>query len=168
MKKLLLLIFFIINVNGAYIDELYNLNTKQRAVLQAALDKGLENGFDYLLAAIAWKESSFGTKVTNHSDGLHGSYGVFQNLLTTVIKRENGNINSTEEREYYKNKLISDFDYASNMAMIELDAWLKYHKGNLRKAVMSYNAGFKYTNGERYMRDVYHRIKVLKKYHNEH
>lgn len=45
-------------------------------------------------------------------------------------------------------KKLETLQGGSKYAIYELEYWLDYHKGDLKKALASYNAGFKYTKKE--------------------
>ena len=69
---------------------------------------------------------------------------------------------------YYKKmkiaeKIIYDDILGAYVAMSVLEYFKKYHKGDWRKMVASYNAGFNVKRGEKYMLKVVEKVKTLKK-----
>ncbi|UQJ95175.1 hypothetical protein IANJMKHF_00269 [Klebsiella phage CPRSA] len=55
------------------------------------------------------------------------------------------------DKSYSKRVVINKLESlrgGSKFAIHELEYWLDYHKGDLKKALASYNAGFKYTEEE--------------------
>ena len=78
-----------------YREELRNLTPRQYAVLMHSLEAGRSEDLGLTLAAIAWKESSFGKEKSNPGDGKHGSYGSHQILLTSAAAhlRDKGIVN---------------------------------------------------------------------------
>lgn len=63
------------------------MNAKQRITLKEAYAYGLEYGYEWILPAQAWKESSAGMNLYL-KDIRGGSHGIYQSLLDNVLWRE--------------------------------------------------------------------------------
>ena len=60
-----------------------------------------------------------------------------------------------------KNELMN-FNTSATWASVELDSWLKTHKGDIRKALAGYNAGYKTNAGMGYSSSVIRKATYLK------
>lgn len=135
-----------------YIASLDTISAKQKKVLEYALRYG--NKYDaktgklvetektkrlgYHLAAIAWIESRACEK-TGKGKRNHHAYGCWQVTTNSVTARSE----KSYPRRHVINRLES-MDGGTHYAMQELEYWLNYHNGDLRKALASYNKGFQY------------------------
>lgn len=118
-----------------------------------------ENGLGYLMAAIAWQESSAGINTIGEKG--HKAYGMFQNYLPTVKSRfKQMDIDLPDQ--FIINLLQGPRVNSATWAYIELSYWLKIHNGNTRKALASYNAGWNTKSGKKYAQDVLTKAKYLK------
>lgn len=132
----------------------------QLRTLKDAYFAGADREYGYTLAAIAWQESSAGKNLINPAGP---AYGVFQNLSSTVHRRlaQNG-IHKTRSRVSVK--LVSDFGFAAEMAMAELDYWKGRHGGRWDRMVASYYAGgnWRYSEGQNYLQIIRKKVQFLK------
>lgn len=125
--------------------DITKLNSKQLDNLRFACDFGKDaiwKGDDlcFTFAAIAWVETRAGMDIVGGKG--HQSFGLFQNYVETVsrrIKQEGSFLPKAE----IKNMLM-DREASAYWAEVELFDWLKHHKGNFRRALASYNAGYAY------------------------
>lgn len=120
--------------------------------------KGTDLNYGYILAAIMWQESSAGI---NCGAGRH-AVGPYQNLVTTVQSRMKQQ-GITKSRSQISNELLNH-SASAKWSRIELEYWLYTHKGNIGKALASYNAGWKYHKGMRYSKSVLNKANYLKKH----
>lgn len=118
-----------------------------------------KSGLGYIMAAIAWQESSAGVN-TGAGKQKHHSYGMFQNYLPTVRNRAaqfKSNLTDTEIKN-----LLKDRKQSAKWAYIELSYWLDVHNGDIRKAVSSYNSGWDVKAGNKYASNVIDKANYLK------
>lgn len=116
------------------------------------------NGLGYIMAALAWQESSAGV-ITTGKQG-HHAYGIFQNYLPTLrerVKQAGWSMTDAEIIRMLKNR-----KHSASWAYIELSYWLDRHNGDMRKAIASYNAGNKWKAGNKYASDVLAKANYLK------
>lgn len=116
------------------------------------------NGLGYIMAAISWQESSAGTIFTGKPD--HAAYGIFQNYLPTVrnrVKQLGWEMTDAEIIAMLKTRKNS-----ATWAYVELSYWLNVHKGDMRKALASYNAGWDTKAGNHYASLVLNKANYLK------
>lgn len=116
------------------------------------------NGLGYIMAALVWQESSAGIKEKGKRG--HEAYGMFQNYLPTIrerVKQLGWNMTDQEIIRMMKKR-----NNSAAWAYIELSYWLKVHNGNMRKAIASYNAGWKVKAGDAYASDVLKKANYLK------
>jgi hypothetical protein len=139
------------------------LNQKQAENLLYIVELGKPYDLGYTLAAIAWKESDLCEHPMNLSDGKFGSFGCFHNLLESVAARHNVKLNGYNASRLAE-QLVLNIDYSAVEALAELEFWLTKYKGNWRKAVASYNAGWNIKAGEKYMLDIAKKVKQIKKF----
>lgn len=110
----------------------------------------------YIMAAILWQESSAGINCGKNGHAV----GAYQNYIPTVksrmkqegITKTNAQIASELQR----------FDRSAYWAHIEMEYWLKVHKGSVPKALASYNAGWNISKGQRYSSSVINKATYLK------
>lgn len=140
----------------SYIKDLDNITPKQKEVLEYAyrvghnydlktakpVEKDKAKRLGYHLAAIVWIESRACENVGKGKKG-HHTYGCWQVTARSASARM--------DKSYPKRVVIKKLETlqgGSKYAIYELEYWLDYHKGDLKKALASYNAGFKYTKKE--------------------
>ena len=118
-------------------EQCKRFSESQIETLKDAWFAGADRDYGWTLAAIVWKESSAGEKLVNPAGP---AYGAFQNLSSTVTRRlHQQGVKIT--RRQVEVKLMTDFGFAAEMAMAELDYWKGRHNGNWNKAVQSYYGG---------------------------
>lgn len=117
-----------------------------------------ERGLGYIMAAIAWHESSAGIKTSAGSG--HHAYGMFQNYLPTLRNRAIQKGLDMSDRQLIRH--MGNRENSASWAYEELQYWLTVHKGDTRKALASYNAGWKIKNGMKYANDVLSKANYLK------
>lgn len=121
------------------------INSKQLDNLRFACEFGkgaVFKGDDlcFTFAAISWVETRAGMNIVGGPG--HQSFGLFQNYVKTVsnrLKQQGVRMSRNEIKE-----MLLERDGSAYWAEVELFAWLKHHKGDLRKALASYNAGYSY------------------------
>ena len=119
-------------------------------------EENLGKGWGKVMVGIAHRESQLGVKLINNKTK---DYGVFQNHLKTVVKRNN--IKSPAKA---KKRLINDFHYSADESRKEIEFWKKVHgEKNIKKILASYNAGYNYngTKGKTYSKDVLDSVKLM-------
>lgn len=160
LKQLILVGALCITPFGVKAVDCPEFSQGQVAVLKKAHAYGSHNmggNWGVVLAAISYQESSAGDKVVNHK----GSYGVFQNKLTTVTNR------TGERPAVAKKKLIRSFDYSAEQAKNELDYWNERYylktgqPNNLTRVLASYNAGYNVSAGKGYAKQVKQKMKIV-------
>lgn len=137
------------------------LSQKDKETLKIIKEYGKKHGLSYSLMAIAIKESSLGRFVIN-VDSM--DYGIYQANIKTVIQRHNAK-DTSWNRNKFAMKLVSDFEFATNNAIVELTYWRKIHNNDWRKVWSSYNGGWKYDSkrARKYSQDIAKIIRELKK-----
>lgn len=146
------------------------LTVDQKMIFAMSFYSGYKSGLGVVQSAIIWKESAYGKSLINDKDGLYGSYGLGQILLTTSMARHN--ITTEKERTQLRLKLISDYKFNLKESLTELKHWKEIHlkknkKNWLKYTIASYNNGHKsYDNekGKRYADDVIIRMEAIKLY----
>ncbi|ASD52048.1 hypothetical protein KNT64_gp096 [Pseudomonas phage PspYZU05] len=118
-----------------------------------------KKGLGFIMAAIAWQESSAGINTVGKKG--HKAYGMFQNYLPTVKARYK-QIGINLPDQFIVNMLNGPRENSATWAYIELSYWLDIHKGNMRKALSSYNAGWNIKAGSKYAQDVLEKAYYLK------
>lgn len=116
------------------------------------------NGLGYIMAALVWRESSAGIKEKGKKG--HEAYGMFQNYLPTIRSRVDKLGWKMTDRQIIK--MMGKRSNSAAWAYIELSYWLDVHKGDMRKAIASYNAGWKFKAGDAYASDVLKKANYLK------
>lgn len=137
-------------------------SSEQLANLQYAYDYGSHFDHGWTLAAIIWRESSAGIKNINLRDP---SYGPFHVHLKTASRQCGFDWMEDQERAHKVSvELMNNFTYGAQHAIKVLDYWKKQHKGNYRKMVASYNAGYSWSSeaGQVYVADIVKKIQFLK------
>ena len=110
----------------------------------------------YIMAAILWQESSAGINCGKNGHAV----GAFQNYIPTVKSRMSKN--GVQKSNAQIAKELQSFNNSAHWANIELSYWLKVHKGNMPKALASYNAGWNHSAGTKYSRSVMSKANYLK------
>lgn len=169
MKKFIKCMLVALSLTGlnamTLTQELESLTKSQYEEMIRSLKDGKDHDLSLTLAAIAWQESRFGKKVINTKDGKHGSFCKYQILAQTASNRHKLDIYHTV------NKLMFDRKFCSSNAIDELTSWRRYHKGNWRKMVASYNAGYKSLDnplGALYAEQVAIKLRVLERFIKKH
>lgn len=163
MRKIILLLCLLLPSFVAIADDgCPTLSFSQKVNMMKAYHYGetkMGKGWGITLAAIAFQESDLGMNVVNKRTQ---DYGLFQNHLKTVVKR------NKVTPKYAKTKLLNDFDYAVKETHKELQFWAKVHgkrKGevSLHKVLASYNGGYAYHKPapQKYSKEVFQNMKVL-------
>lgn len=121
-------------------------------------DRYDNKGLGYIMAGLAWQESSAGTLMGGSKE--HHAYGMFQNYLPTLrnrIKEAGWKMSDKEIIQMLKKR-----ENSATWAYIELTYWLDVHKGDMRKALSSYNAGWAVKAGNTYASKVITKANYLK------
>lgn len=163
---LMVLVSLTLCFSKSFEKELERLNDMQLNTMIASLKMGKDTKTDFILAAIAWRETGFGRIRANESDGKYGSYGAHQILLDTFMIRYK-EIYDLLGKEVVKKLLMWSDEISAKLALVELSYWDKRHKGNMKKMLASYNAGNKGINSSKglaYANDVLARAKAIEKY----
>lgn len=142
-----------------------NFSEHQKDNLKFACDYGKTSDIEhedicYIFSAIMWKESSARTDLKDKPG--HHSYGPFQIYLPTLknrFKQKGLRYSDAELKE-----LMKDRYYSATFAEEELSSWLKVRKGDMFKALASYNAGYNWKISRGYARDVLNKASYLKKH----
>lgn len=117
-----------------------------------------KSGLGHIMAAILWQESSAGVNLK--SKPKHHAYGMFQNYLPTMrarIKELGYNMTDAEIK-----RMLNKRSNSAYWAYIELSYWLNIHKGDIRKAISSYNSGWNVKAGSKYASEVLEKANYLK------
>lgn len=117
------------------------------------------NGLGYIMAGLVWQESSAGI-MTGHNKDKHHAYGMFQNYLPTLRARTEQMGWKMSDKEIIK--MVQKRSHSATWAYIELSYWLERHKGDMRKAIASYNAGNNWKAGNGYAGEVIAKANYLK------
>ena len=145
--------------------ELETLNLEQKRVMAKTYIKAKPYGLELQFMAIAWQESKFGKEPINLNDP---SCGVFHNLIDTVMDYNGFSRTNNYLRNSVCAKLIKDFDYSFHHALEVVLFFMDYHKGDWRKAIASYNAGFRTTSGTTYLQAILSKMSLLKIFIENH
>ncbi|MCX6558294.1 MAG: lytic transglycosylase domain-containing protein [Candidatus Aminicenantes bacterium] len=116
-------------------ENVYRLQTPEFAnITGAVFNLSRKHGFNpYLVMAIIFVESRF----NRHAVSRAGAYGLMQ-VNYTVWK---------EELDIDRRKL-SQVDYNIELGLTILKSYLRETKGDIIKALILYNNGYKYTNSD--------------------
>lgn len=164
MKSIIKLSTFIIllcsfNIHAYDANNKCGFDENQIEVMRNAWFAGADRNYGWTLAAIAYKESSAGNNMVNWKGP---AFGPFQNLLRTVANRQGVTTDRGKITLMYR--LVEDFDFATEAALIELEYWRKRHKGDWNLAVQSYFGGNTPTTSKAiaYRKDITKKIKFLR------
>lgn len=162
MVKFFLLLACIIafGIQASSCDRYNSLSPLQKGRLEFSYYQGKPHSLGYTLAAIALVESSAGIyRINMDSKDL----GLYQVNIKTAINTL-GITNHYKKLELYE-KLIYQDTLNAYIALDVLQYFQKYHKGNWRKMVMSYNNGFKINTqkANNYLDKVITGVKLLEK-----
>lgn len=140
----------------------------QRDNIIYAYNFGAPHGMGYTLAAIAWQESCAGVYMMNFSDP---SAGLYHAHIPVVLKYYSKYEDNAFTRNVMGQMLIDNRLFASQIALDTLLYWQKYHKGNHKNTIKSYNKGFKWqkdkennTLAESYYNSVSKKMRALETY----
>lgn len=145
-------------------DEYDGMSPNQINILKWAYLKGSPYGFQEIMPAIAWQESSCGNDLENKEDGGGGSWGIFGNqLLATATYHFNTwpNPPTPKQMERARISLIEKPNYAAKACIAALDFWRK-ERDSWGDAIASYNAGWELADGKKYQREVEQKRDFLK------
>lgn len=120
---------------------LHRFSKAQKDHLIYAYNFGAPKGMGYTMAAIAWQESCAGVYMINFSDP---SAGIYHAHIPVVLKYYSGYKDTAFTRNVMGQLLINDRKFASQVALDSLLYWQRYHKGNYKNIIKSYNKGFKW------------------------
>ncbi|MCP4528470.1 MAG: hypothetical protein GY833_21510 [Aestuariibacter sp.] len=139
--------------------EVHQLDSGQIHTLLDSFHLGLDRGYGYSLAAIAWKESLAGKVNVNYTDP---SYGVFHVNLTYAARRDN--VISGFKKNMLAQRLMDDMPFAARHAMQVLDDGKRIvGTGKWRDIWAYYNGGQNWESVPHYSADIARRIGILQK-----
>lgn len=118
-----------------------------------------QKGLGYIMAGLLWQESSAGINQGLNKDK-HHAYGMFQNYLPTLRSRVKQVGWKMSDKEIIR--MVQKRQNSASWAYIELSYWIDVHKGDLRKAIASYNAGWNVKAGSKYASEVLEKANYLK------
>lgn len=140
----------------------------QRENLIYAYTFGAPKGMGYTMAAIAWQESCAGAYMLNFADP---SAGLYHAHIPVVLKYYSSYKDNAFTRNVIGQILIDNRQFASQVALDSLMYWHRYHKGNYKNIIKSYNKGFKWERdkasnklAESYYLDIMRKIRLLESY----
>lgn len=161
MKKILLVLTLLVLTPLAQAEpdscEVFELmDQSQQMTLKDSYAYGLPYGYEWILPAQAWKESSAGKNLFLN-DIRGGSHGIYQSLLDNVLWREfemrldptldsNGEPTAVKAPDYIiaytKELLYTSHAFAAKHAILELQFW-KPRTGSEWSMLASYNGGYR-------------------------
>lgn len=118
-----------------------------------------QSGLGYIMAGLLWQESSAGINQGLNKDK-HHAYGMFQNYLPTLRSRVQQVGWKMSDKEIIR--MVQKRQNSASWAYIELSYWIDVHKGDMRKAIASYNAGWNVKAGSNYASEVLEKANYLK------
>lgn len=149
-------------------DSPHRFTKAQRDHIIYAYNFGAPKGMGYTMAAIAWQESCAGAYMMNFSDP---SAGLYHAHIPVVLKYYSSYNDTPFTRNVMGQLLIDDRRFASQVALDSLMYWHKYHKGNHKNIIKSYNKGFKWEKdrasnklAESYYLSIGKKIRALESY----
>ena len=162
MLKLLLLSTLVLSLQAEpTLQQLEDLSPNQKYILNETFKKAKEFGLEYSMTAIAWQESNFG----NHIMAINSS-----TIDCGVFMINSNNLGSNNwKRSRVCERLIKDYDFSFATALQHLKYWQNYWKSKgVQKVwshtIASYNKGFNYEYGTKYLSEIKERIRILKKF----
>lgn len=135
-----------------------SLERYQVVNLLKSIERGSEDNLGLTLAAIALQESMAGKYRINLKSKDFGLYQINAKTIEGIEKP----LNDLQLSIFIQDTIFNDrigVRYALNV----LNYFKKYHNGNWRKMVQSYNAGHNYRNGYNYMIKISHNVKLIKR-----
>jgi len=149
-------------------DNLKKFSKSQRDNLVYAYNFGASKGMGYTMAAIAWQESCAGEYMVNFSDP---SAGLYHAHIPIVLKYYSSYKDTSFTRNVMGQTLINNRSFSSQVALDTLLYWKKYHKGDYKNTIKSYNKGFKWVNdnasdtlAESYYKNIAKKVRALESY----
>ena len=137
--------------------EVRDLDSEQLQTLLDSFKLGIDQGYGYSLAAIAWKESLAGKVKVNYADP---SFGVFHVNVTYAARRDN--VTSGFRKNILAQRLMDDMPFAARHAMQVLDDGKRsVGTGKWRDIWAYYNGGSNWKSVPHYAADIARRIRVL-------
>lgn len=140
----------------------------QRDHIIYAYNFGASKGMGYTMAAIAWQESCAGAYMINFSDP---SAGLYHAHIPVVLKYYSSYNDTPFTRNVMGQLLIDDRRFASQVALDSLMYWYRYHRGNYKNTIKSYNKGFKWQKerasnklAESYYLSISKKVRALESY----
>lgn len=140
----------------------------QRDHIIYAYNFGAPKGMGYTMAAIAWQESCAGAYMINFSDP---SAGLYHAHIPVVLKYYSSYSDTPFTRNVMGQLLIDDRRFASQVALDSLMYWHRYHRGNYKNIIKSYNKGFKWQKdrasnklAESYYLSISKKVRALESY----
>lgn len=140
----------------------------QRDHIIYAYNFGAPKGMGYTMAAIAWQESCAGAYMLNFSDP---SAGLYHAHIPVVLKYYSSYNDTPFTRNVMGQLLIDDRKFASQVALDSLMYWHRYHRGNYKNIIKSYNKGFRWQKervsnklAESYYLNIRKKIRALESY----
>lgn len=116
----------------------YKLSKDQMLTMYQVHKLAKDESLAATLAAIAFYESSAGKYLSNKKDPSAGAHHVLLSHALTYLQLEPSKAN----RMFVKDALMNNLGLSTTIAEQELGWWLERHKGNIFKAVRSYNQGY--------------------------
>jgi hypothetical protein len=160
VASILLLVSVDSEANASECKLVHSLSDKQLGILVKSYHAGVDDGFGYSLAAIAWKESLAGVIKINAFDP---SFGIYHISLTTAASREG--VSGNFRKNMLAQRLIDDDDYAAYHAIQELKGWSVRHNGDWRLMWASYNGGNSWHKAkpQAYAKEIAERVRMIQK-----
>ncbi|WP_104698012.1 MULTISPECIES: hypothetical protein [unclassified Helicobacter] len=147
-------------------DSPSSFNENQTQVILDAYSYGKNDGFGYILAAIAWQESCAGEYLINFSDP---SAGIFHAYIPLVIKQYTKLKDTGFNRNLVGKILTQDKNLALKIALEQLLFWNQKYSGDQQKIIKSYNKGTAWINNQssnklaqKYYDEITQKIQILK------
>jgi len=161
MKILILMLMVIVSLSttAQQCTEYNNLSVVQKGRLEFAYHQGAEYDLGWTLTAIAYNESMAGRWRLNMTTGDVGLFQVNRKTAHKVL-----GITSHYKKLKLDQKLVYDDILNAYVALDVLRYFKKYHKGNWKKMVMSYNNGFSINTkkAEDYLASISSSVRMLK------
>lgn len=137
-----------------------DLSPLQKGRLEFAYNSGVDYDLGFTMAAIALQESSAGKYRLNLESKDLGLFQVNVKTASSILKVTN----------HYKKielveRMIYDDVFTAKLSLHVLTYFKDYHKGDWKKTIQSYNAGFSINNEDSldYLDKVSSNVKMLQK-----